>query len=62
MAESYRNIWKSLGITLLVTTVGMLLARHSEQAMGFIGFAGVILGLLLLHALDWHDSRGRKER
>ena len=58
---SYRNIWKSLGITLLVTTIGMLLVRHSEEAMGFIGFAGVIFGLLLLHVLDWHESRGRED-
>ncbi len=59
---SYGNIWRSLGVTLLLTTIGMLLVRHSEEAMGLIGFAGVIFGLLLLNVLDWRELRGREER
>lgn len=54
---SYDNIWKSLRITLAIIAIGMFLVRDSEEARGIVGFVGVILGILLLQALDRRELR-----
>jgi hypothetical protein len=54
--NSYRNIWISLGISTAIALVGALLFRNVGAApMQATAMVSVVVGILVLHALDGRE-------
>lgn len=58
---SYRNIWISLALVLPLGAVATALFRDSEEAREVIKLMLVVVGVLVLHALDRRELRQREE-
>lgn len=57
----YRNIWISLAISMVPTTIVMAFLWNDEEARGIVSFVGVIVGLIVLNVLDQRERRRRAE-
>ncbi len=53
--NSYRNIWISFGISMAIAIAGAVLFRHVAPAMQATGLASLVIGIIVLHALDGRE-------
>ncbi len=53
--SSYRNIWISVGVAMAIAIAGAVLFRDVAPAVQATGLVSVVVGIILLHALDGRE-------
>jgi multidrug transporter EmrE-like cation transporter len=51
MSESYRDIWIGAGVAVAIAIAGAVLFRNVPAAMQATGLVGLVVGVIVRHAI-----------